>query len=113
MAIFSNPNYDFIKWRWHAIAFSALIIVAGFAYAFTRGVPLGIDFSGGTIIVAKFEQPITVDQVRTALAASIPGENVIQSYGDPANREILIRLPMAEGADEGTALEAGANAVIA
>jgi preprotein translocase subunit SecF len=113
MAIFSNPNYDFIKWRWHAIAFSALIIVAGLAYAFTKGVPLGIDFSGGTIIVAKFEQPVTVDQVRTALAASIPGENVIQSYGDPDNREILIRLPMAEGADEGRALEAGANAVIA
>ena len=113
MAIFSNPNYDFIKWRWHAIAFSALIIVAGLAYTVTKGVPLGIDFSGGTIIVAKFEQPITVDQVRSALAASIPGENVIQSYGDPDNREILIRLPMAEGADEGTALEAGANAVIA
>ncbi len=113
MAIFTNPNYDFIKWRWHAIAFSALIIIAGIAYAVTKGVPLGIDFSGGTIIVAKFEQPVTVDQVRTALAASVPGEHVIQSYGDPANREILIRLPMAEGADEGTALEAGANAVMA
>ena len=113
MAIFSTPNYDFIKWRWHAIAFSALIILAGFAYALNKGIPLGIDFSGGTIIVAKFEQQVTVDQVRTALAASIPGESVIQSYGDPANREILIRLPMAEGADEGAALEAGANAVVA
>ena len=113
MAIFTNPNYDFIKWRWHAIAFSALIIIAGFAYAFTKGVPLGIDFSGGTIIVAKFEQPVTVDQVRTALAADVPGEHVIQSYGAAANREILIRLPMAEGAEEGAALEAGANAVIA
>jgi preprotein translocase subunit SecF len=113
MPIFRNPNFDFIKWRWHAIAFSALIIIAGFAYTLSKGIPLGIDFSGGTIIVAKFEQPVTVDQVRTALAASIPGESVIQSYGDPANREILIRLPMAEGADEGAALEAGANAVFA
>ena len=113
MAIFTNPNYDFIKWRWHAITLSALIIIAGIAYAATKGVPLGIDFSGGTIIVAKFEQPVTVDQVRAALAASVPGESVIQSYGDPDNREILIRLPMAEGADEGTALEAGANAVMA
>ena len=113
MALFENANYDFIKWRWHAIALSAIVIIAGFAYGFQRGIPLGIDFSGGTMIVAKFAQPVTVDQVRTALAADIPGESVIQSFGDPANNEILIRLPMAEGAEEGAALEAGANAVIA
>ena len=112
MAIFTNPNYDFIKWRWHAIAFSALIILGGLGYAFTRGVPLGIDFSGGTIVVAKFEQPVTVDQVRAALAASLPSENVIQSYGDEANHEILIRLPQIGTEEEGTALEQGANAVI-
>jgi preprotein translocase subunit SecF len=112
MAIFKNPNYDFIKWRWHAIAFSALIILGGLGYAFNKGVPLGIDFSGGTIVVAKFEQPVTVDQVRTALAASMPGESVIQSYGDEANHEILIRLPQLVGAEEGTALEQGAIAVI-
>jgi preprotein translocase subunit SecF len=112
MAIFTNPNYDFIRWRWHAIAFSLLIILGGLGYAFQNGVPLGIDFSGGTIVVAKFEQPVTVDQVRAALAASVPGESVIQSYGDEANHEILIRLPMTEGAEEGTALEERANAVI-
>ncbi len=111
MAIFKNPNYDFIKWRWHAIAFSALIIIGGLGFAFSQGLPLGIDFSGGTIVVAKFEQPVTVDQVRTALA-SMPGESVIQSYGDEANHEILIRLPQLAGAEEGTALEQGANAVI-
>ena len=85
MAIIENANYDFIKWRWHALALSALIVVAGLGYALTNGVPLGIDFSGGTIVVVKFEQPTTVDQVRSALAASMSGENVIQSYGDAAN----------------------------
>lgn len=112
MAIFTNPKYDFIKWRWHAIAFSTLLILSGVFLAVTRGIPLGIDFSGGSIVVAKFEQAITVDQVRSALAASMPGESVIQSYGDQANNEILIRLPQIETAEEGTALEEGANAVI-
>ena len=32
MALFENANYDFIKWRWHAIALSAIVIIAGFAY---------------------------------------------------------------------------------
>ena len=33
MALFENANYDFIKWRWHAIALSAVVIIAGMAYA--------------------------------------------------------------------------------
>ena len=29
MPIFENPNYNFIQWRWHAIALSAVVILAG------------------------------------------------------------------------------------
>ena len=112
MAIFDNANYDFIKWRWHAIALSALIVLAGIGYAVTKGVPLGIDFSGGTIVVVKFDQPTSVDQVRAALAASMSGENVIQSYGEPSNNEVLIRLPQLV-AEEGAALEGNAKAIVA
>jgi len=111
MAIFENPNYDFIKWRWHAMTLSALVIVAGIGYGIAKGVPLGIDFSGGTIVVVKFEQSTTVDQVRSALAAGMSGENVIQSYGDAANNEILIRVPQLV-AEEGAALEQNARAIV-
>ena len=51
MRIFDNPNYNFIKWRWHAIALSLVVIAAGLGMMVVRGVPLGIDFSGGTIVV--------------------------------------------------------------
>ena len=111
MAIFDNPNYDFIKWRWHAIALSTLIIVAGIGYGIAKGIPLGIDFSGGTIVVVKFEQATSVDQVRAALAAGMSGDNVIQSYGDEANNEILIRVPQLV-AEEGAALEQNARAIV-
>ena len=111
MAIIDNANYDFIKWRWHAIALSVVIILAGLGYAVVNGVPLGIDFSGGTIVVVKFEQSTSVDQVRSALAATMTGENVIQSYGDAANNEILIRVPQLV-VEEGAALEQNARAVV-
>jgi preprotein translocase subunit SecF len=111
MALFQNTNYNFIKWRWHAIALSAVIIIAGFGYAAMRGVPLGIDFSGGTLMVVQFERPVSDDEVRNALVASITGEQVIQSYGDAAANQKLIRLPMI-GNEEGTALEAGARSVV-
>jgi preprotein translocase subunit SecF len=93
MALFENTNYDFIKWRWHAIAFSTIVILAGLGYGISRGIPLGIDFSGGTIVVAKFSQPVSDDQLRQAISASVPGDHVIQSYGDPAANEKLIRVP--------------------
>lgn len=111
MRLFENANYDFIKWRWHALILSGLVILAGVGFMVSRGgMPMGIDFTGGTIVVAKFEQPVDDDRVRTALEA-VPGEKVIQSYGDQADNAKLIRLPVL-AQEEGTALEQGARAVV-
>jgi preprotein translocase subunit SecF len=110
MQIFSNTNIDFIKWRWHALALSVAIIVAGIVMIAQRGIPLGIDFSGGTIVVYKFEKAVGEDQVRAAIA-KVPGEKVVQRYGQPADNSILVRLPQAQGMEEGFGLEAGANAL--
>ncbi|MEY4094070.1 MAG: hypothetical protein RLZZ53_1269 [Acidobacteriota bacterium] len=110
MALLQNTNYDFIKWRWHAIALSAIVILAGLAYGATKGIPLGIDFSGGTIMIVKFEQPVSDDQVRNALS-SIAGEQVIQTYGDPAQNQKVIRLPQLIQ-EQGAALDQNARAVV-
>ena len=112
MRIFENTNYDFIRWRWHALALSALVVLAGVAFMATRGgIPLGIDFTGGTIVVVKFESPVAEDAVRTALTA-VPGEKVVQTYGDPADNQVLVRLPELGGQEEGANLELGARAVV-
>ena len=110
MALFQNTNYDFIKWRWHAIALSAIIIVAGLVYGIQKGIPLGIDFSGGTIVVVKFVQPVSDDQVRQAIA-SVTAENVIQTYGAPGDNEKLIRIPQLVE-EEGGSLDRNARAVV-
>ena len=104
MEIFHNANYDFIRWRWHAIILSAVVIAAGVVLIVMRGLPLGIDFSGGTSLVVRFSEDVTLDRVRNAVAP-LPGEEVIQQFGDPTERRVLIRLPQAEGAEEGAALE--------
>ena len=107
MQIFRNANYNFINWRWHAIIASALVVAAGAALMATRGLPLGIDFSGGTSIVVQFERAVNEEQVRSAVS-SIPGDKVVQQYGDPADRQILVRLPQVATAEQGTSLEQGA-----
>jgi preprotein translocase subunit SecF len=104
MRIFTNTHYDFIRWRWHAIAVSAVVILAGFGLMIAQGPRLGIDFSGGTLVIYKFTKPVTEDQVRKAID-SVPGEKVVQQYGDPASNQLLIRLPQPKGAEQGFGLE--------
>ncbi len=112
MQIFTNANYDFIRWRWHALILSALLVLAGIGYGVIRGgIPLGIDFTGGTLIVVRFSQPVLEDTVRKALDP-LPGEKVVQTYGDRAANEILIRLPQVTGTEQGFSLEEGAQKVI-
>ncbi len=67
MEIFKNPNYDFLRWRWHALFLSWAIIVAGAITFFTAGLPLSVEFSGGTIVIVEFDKMPEVDQVRSAL----------------------------------------------
>ena len=100
MHIFKNPNFDFLRWRWHAIVLSALVIGAGIFTIVTRGIPLGVEFSGGTNLIVRFAAPVSEDQIRTALR-SVPHE--VQTYGEAGANQMLIRLPQTQ-AEEGTSL---------
>ena len=111
MRIFTNAHYDFIRWRWHAIGLSLLIILAGVGLIAQRGLPLGIDFSGGTIVILKFQKPTSEATVRGALD-TVPGEEVVQAYGDPAQNQVMVRLPLMEGVEQGASLEQGAKRVV-
>lgn len=112
MPIFKTPNIDFLAWRWHALGLSLLIIGAGVVMLVVRGgLPLGLDFSGGTQIILQFQESAGEGAVRDALDSI--EEKVVQQYGDPADNAVLVRLPQAAGPEVGASLEAGANAVVA
>lgn len=111
MRIFENPNYNFIRWRWHAIGLSLVVILAGVGQILAKGMPLGIDFTGGTIVVLKFQQAVAEDALRRGLDA-VPGDKVVQQYGDAAAHEWMVRLPQIATAEQGTALEQEARAVV-
>lgn len=88
-----------------------LIIVSGaVAVAMQGGLALGIDFSGGTIVILQFDAPTTEDAVRGAIGGVVD-EAVVQQYGDASGNEIMVRLPQS-GPEEGTSLEADATAVV-
>ena len=103
MHIFKNSNFDFLRWRWHAIVLSILVIGAGLFTIMTRGIPLGVEFSGGTNLIVRFTAPVSEEQIRTALQ-SIPHE--VQQYGEPASHQMLVRLPQTQQAEQGANLSA-------
>ena len=96
MHIFKHANYNFLRWRWHAIALSWVIIIAGLVTIGTKGIPLGVEFAGGTVVISQFDRPVSVELVRSALDKSFGtgSENlVVQEYGVPAQHEVMIRVP--------------------
>ena len=73
MHIFKDTNFDFLRWRWHAIALSWIIIIAGASSMIsTKGIPHGVEFAGGTVVIVQFDQPVSMQQVRAALDKSFP-----------------------------------------
>jgi len=113
MHIFKGTKFDFLKWRVHAIVMSWVLILAGAFVFFTRGIPLGIEFAGGTSVIEGFTQPVSIQQVRSAIDKGFPGggsEAVINSFGDPSRNQVMIRVPTV-GAESGTALSTTADTV--
>ncbi len=111
MQIFHNANYDFIKYRWPALIGSLIIIWIGVASIYLKGgIPKGIDFTGGTVVIVEFKQPTTEDAVRKALDP-VTTDKVVQAYGkETGKNQIMVRLPMA-GPENGTSLEDGAKRI--
>ncbi len=89
MQLFVNTKYDFVKWRFHAVAFSIVWVLIGAAFFLKRGVNWGIDFAGGANVILRFRDAVPLDRLRVDLA-----EASIQQYGKADDHAVLIRLPM-------------------
>ena len=114
MHIFKNTRYDFLRWRVHALVLSWAIIIAGVVMLATKGIPRGVEFAGGTVVIAQFDQSVSVQQVRAALDRNLPGGGqyvIVQAYGSPASHQVMVRAPQL-GGESGTELSKQKDAVV-
>jgi preprotein translocase subunit SecF len=109
--LFRNPNIDFLGKKWYFLAFSLVFSVAGIlSMLFWHGIPLGVDFRGGTLVYVKFSHAPNNDAIRAALDKVGLHNAKIQSYGPAANNEVLIDLAEQETSE--VALDKGKAQII-
>jgi preprotein translocase subunit SecF len=106
--VFRDTKYDFLGKKWICLALSCAVLLIGLSSVVwraldsdlnTRPFNLGVDFTGGTIVNARFRQPPATDQIRAAIEKQgIDGSKIIiqpvgEQIGQAPKNEVLIRLP--------------------
>lgn len=81
-------NIDFMKGRKVALTISLVLVLASIALLLTRGLNLGIDFTGGNVIQTEFETRPDIADVRDVISSIVAKGAMIQNFGE---KGIIIR----------------------
>ena len=93
MQFFKNvTNIDFLGRQKNTFVFSIVLIVCSIASLGVRGLNLGIDFTGGTLVELAYERSVNPSDIRTTLSNAGIEDGVVQYFG--TSKDILIRLPV-------------------
>jgi preprotein translocase subunit SecF len=108
---FRNTNIDFLGKKWYFLTFSLIFSVAGvLSMAFWHGIPLGVDFRGGTLVYVKYAHTPDLAAIHSETERVGLKNTRVQGYGQPANNEVLIQLDIQETSEQ--ALDKGKIQII-
>ena len=85
-----NTKFKFMKYRKIAGIISITLFIISVASLFFRGLSLGLDFSGGTLIEVSYESPISLEQVRSSLESNGYADSQVVNFG--TNLDVLIKV---------------------
>ncbi|MDG4562779.1 MAG: protein translocase subunit SecF [Candidatus Competibacter sp.] len=86
-----NTNIDFLYWRKLAMAWSIAVLLIAIGSLLIRGMNLGLDFTGGTVIEVQYPESVEIPMVRETLAKTGFGDAQTQHFG--TSKDVLIRIP--------------------
>ena len=81
-------NINFMKGRKAALTISLVLVLASIALLLTRGLNLGIDFTGGNVIQTEFETRPDIADFRDVISSIVAKGAMIQNFGE---KGIIIR----------------------
>ena len=83
-----NLNFDFMGRRKLALTISLVLVIASVILLLTKGLNLGIDFTGGNVIQAEFDNRPEINGVRQTISGIVASGAMIQNFGE---KGIIIR----------------------
>ncbi len=112
MEFFKDTNIDFLGKKWYFLTFSLIFSVAGLlSMAFWHGIPLGVDFRGGTLVYVKYAHTPDVSAIHAELDRAGLKNARVQAYDQIHNsNEVLIALDIQETSEQ--ALDKGKTQII-
>jgi preprotein translocase subunit SecF len=87
-----GTKIPFTRYRSIALILSTVVNLLVLALLFFKGPNLGVDFAGGTMVQLRFQQKVSIDEIRQALQAVQLGSSSIQEFGQAGANEYLVRL---------------------
>ena len=91
---FFRFSHDISFMRWGKLSIAASIIMFSLSVFFvaTKGLNLGVDFTGGTVVEVSYTQPADLNRIRGVLAKLDMTDVTVQNFG--TSRDVMIRLPI-------------------
>jgi len=84
-------DIPFMSWGKYTTTISLLTFIAAVFFLYTKGLNLGVDFTGGTVMEVGYSQPADINRIRDRLIKLNLPDISVQNFG--TSRDVLIRLP--------------------
>ena len=84
-------DIPFMSWGKYTTTISLLTFVLSVFFISYKGLNLGVDFTGGTVLEVNYAQPADLNKIRTTFNSIGISDASVQNFG--SSRDVIIRLP--------------------
>ena len=89
-----KKDIPFMSYRKTSVIISFAVFFFSVLFLFTRGLNLGVDFTGGTIMEVSYPQVAKIESIRLTLDEIDIKDSQVQNFG--TSKDALIRLPLTD-----------------
>ena len=83
-------NINFMRFRKIAISISLILFISSIGSIFMRGLSLGLDFSGVTLVEIQYEESVNLQEIRNVLSQNGYEDFQVVNYG--SSLDVLIKI---------------------
>ena len=99
-----NTTVNFLNKRKYTYVISSVVIIICIVSMFTKGFTYGVDFAGGRTFVVRFDQPVSVEDVRASLVKEFNGGVEAKQFGGESQMKITTQYMIEDKSSEADAV---------